>query len=312
MRNYRFILGLLVLVGLCSCEEDITLNLSNGKEVLVVEGHIEQGRPAIVMVTASNPIFAPISPATITDNYIHNATVEVSVDNQSYILQEFTTAQLTPALREIIAEQFSLNISQLSATASPVLYFYISSKLIGQAGKNYKLRISASKQVLTAITSIPYFRPVDSLWTVPHPDPTNDSLVTLWYKYRDPDTLGNCVRYFTKRNRETFYSGFLNSVFIDEFVNGKYIIFPLERGQSKSSKIQNDKTYSYFAKGDTIILKWSSIDLAHYQFWNTLEAERSSNGNPVASPVTIQGNIKGGLGIWGGYGSTYYKLIVSK
>ncbi len=304
------VLGL--LLTLPGCEQDINLDLPAGKEVLVVEGHIDQNQPPVIMLTRSNPVFAGNTIADIEDDFVHQAQVIVGVGNEQYTLQEYTNANLTPALREIIAEQFSLNLSQLAPGAKPALYFYIAPSLKGIAGENYKLTITAGEKTLTAITSIPHMAPVEMLWTVPHPDPKNESLVTLWYRYRDPDTLGNCIRYFTKRNRQAFYAGYLNSVFIDEFVNGKTINFPLERGQPKSDIITGDKSYSYFRKGDTISLKWSSIDIMHYQFWASLEAERSSNGNPVASPVAIQGNINGGLGIWGGYGSTYYKIIVPK
>ncbi|MDQ3291582.1 MAG: DUF4249 family protein, partial [Bacteroidota bacterium] len=155
---------------------------------------------------------------------------------------------------------------------------------------------------------IPNLTPVDSLWFIPHPNPKNDSLVTLWYRYQDPDTLGNNVRFFTSRNREPFYPGYQTSVLTDEFVNGRIIDFPLDRGHPKSEKVDLE-TYSYFKRGDTVRLKWSAIDYQHYQFWFTMEADRASNGNPFGFPTTVRSNINGGLGIWGGYGVSRHTVI---
>ena len=62
--------------------------------------------------------------------------------------------------------------------------------------------------------------------------------------------------------------------------------------------------------GDTITVQWDAIDFAQFDFWRTLEFELGNQGSPFATPVTIQSNIKGGTGIWGGYSLTSKTLIV--
>ena len=102
-----------------------------------------------------------------------------------------------------------------------------------------------------------------------------------------------------------------NSVFDDALINGTSFDFPLDRGIDRNidSTFNN---YGYFNRGDTIIVKWSAIDKSHFDFWRTLEFELGSTGNPFASPVKVQSNVVGGLGIWGGYSSSYDTLVVPK
>ena len=72
---------------------------------------------------------------------------------------------------------------------------------------------------------------------------------------------------------------------------------------------QDRKENGHFKLGDTIIVRVCSIDEAHYNFWRTIEQEEFSGGNPFGSPIPIESNIKNGLGVWGGYGASYYTVI---
>ncbi|MFD2244807.1 DUF4249 domain-containing protein [Pontibacter ruber] len=306
-RFYILFFLLLLLVG---CEENLTIDVPEGEEKLVVEGHIEQGAPPVVVLTRSVPVFSGFAPADLEKSFVHNAQVVVTTGDRSYTLKEVPSAAFTPELRKVVSEQYGISDEQLTGNANFVFYVYTSEELQGETGKRYLLRISHEGKVLTSSTTIPYLNPLDSLWVVPHPDPAKDSLVTLYYRYSDPDTLGNSVRYFTKRNSEPFYPGVFNSVFTDELINGVAVIdYPLDRGEPKGKDPDLD-TYSYFGRGDTITVRWAAIDLPHYRFWITLESEQNGNGSPIGSPNTTRSNINGGLGIWGGYAVTYHTIVV--
>ncbi|QNF35187.1 DUF4249 family protein [Adhaeribacter swui] len=289
---------------LFSCEEEIAIELAPGEEQLIVQGHIEPEAPPFVILTRSKPVFSISEQDDFSSSLVHQAQVSVQVDGRVYPLQEVTISSLPAAQQQTIREQFGFTTPEISNKVS----VYTSTELKGETRKIYLLQILAEGKTLTATSSIPGPTPVDSLWFRPHPNPKNDSLVTLWYRYQDPDTLGNNVRFFTSRNSEPFYPGYQASVLTDEFVNNRTIEFPLERGYPKSAKVDLE-TYSYFKKGDTVRLKWTTIDYAHYQFWFTLEADRASNGNPLGFPTTVRSNIKGGLGIWGGYGVSRHTVV---
>jgi len=133
-------------------------------------------------------------------------------------------------------------------------------------------------------------------------------LVELDCRYSDPAAPGDYVRYFTRQNHDAFWPG-VYSVFEDKLINGTTFNFSLDRGVNYNDD-HSFRHYGLFYKGDTITVKWCHIDYPHYNFWRTLEYERGSTGNPFSSPVQIQSNIVGGLGIWGGY-ATSYKTVVA-
>lgn len=306
----RNLLALVLITFLLSCEESLTIDIPAGQEQLVVEGHIEQDAPPVVVLTRSMPVFAGSSPADIEASFVHGAQVEVSIAGKSYTLKEVPAAAFWPGLRRVVSEQYAIPENQLTSNSNFIFYVYTSDELRGEIGKSYQLQISHEGRVLTSSTTIPHLNPLQELFLQPHPDPRQDSLFTLFYRYRDPDTLGNSVRYFTKRNSEPFYPGYFTSVFNDELINGvQNLSFPLDRGEPRGRDVDLD-TYSYFGKGDTITVRWAAIDLDHYRFWYTLENERNNNGSPIGSANTTRSNINGGLGVWGGYGVTYHQIVV--
>ncbi|MHC2993635.1 hypothetical protein OB13_19395 [Pontibacter sp. HJ8] len=306
----RYCLYLLLFLLLVACEEDLTLEIPEGQEQLVVEGHIEQGAPPVVVLTRSLPVFDGFAAEDIANSFVHDAQVIVTTSGKSYTLKEQPSVSFSPELRRLVSEQYGIPEQQLNLGGRILFYVYTSDELAGEVGKSYQLRISHEGRVLTSATTIPQLNPIDSLWLEPHPDPDKDSLRTLYYRYRDPDTLGNSVRYFTKRNSEPFYPGYFSSVFTDELINGAQALgYPLDRGEPRGKDPVLD-IYSYFGKGDTIVVRWAAIDLAHYRFWYTLENERNNNGSPIGSPNTTRSNINGGIGIWGGYAVTYHRIIV--
>ncbi|MBC5991723.1 DUF4249 family protein [Pontibacter cellulosilyticus] len=310
MKRLQFILLFVAALLLTGCEENLTLEIPEGEAKLVVEGHIEQGAPPIVVLTNSVPVFANVSAETFRDAFVHDAQVTVSSGGQVYTLREVSSAAFSDELKEQVALQFGISESLLNGSNGFPFYVYTTDALKGTVGNSYALRISHQGKVLTASTTIPHLNPIDSLWTLPHPKPEEDSLRILMYKYADPDTLGNSVRYFTKRNQEPFYPGLLGSVFNDELINGGTITFPLDRGEPRGQAEINQELYGYFGKGDTVTVRWAAIDLPHFRFWSTLESEQNSNGSPIGSPNTTRSNINGGLGIWGGYGVTYHRIII--
>ncbi|RDC63177.1 hypothetical protein AHMF7616_01778 [Adhaeribacter pallidiroseus] len=293
---------------LISCEEDIAIDLAAGEEKFVVQGHIEQNAPPYVILSRSIPVFGSAVTEAFVNAIVHRAAITIRSAGRVYPLQEVLLTSLPTDQQQIISEQFGFPLPIETNSPLAKVTVYTSPDLKGEIGNTYHLQITAEGKTLSATTTIPTPTPVDSLWFRPHPNPKNDSLVTLWYRYPDPDTLGNNVRFFTSRPSEPFYPGYQASVLTDEFVNGRTIEFPLERGYPKSAKVDLE-TYSYFKKGDTVRLKWAAIDYQHYQFWFTLEADRASNGNPFGFPTTVRSNVTGGLGIWGGYGVSRHTVI---
>ncbi len=123
----------------------------------------------------------------------------------------------------------------------------------------------------------------------------------------DDPNLTSYFRYMTAHNDEPFIPG-LGSVVDDRLFNGDAFTFPLARGQRAFDEFDPD-TFGYFWRGDSLQVKWMSLDEAHYNFWSTVEFDTGSQG-PFSSYVRIESNVEGGLGIWGGINASYHSLTI--
>ena len=272
-----------------SCSKEITVDLPEPEEKFVVEGYIENGSSPVILLTRSQPYFSSISLDQLDDLFVKGASITLSSEGQQYNFVEFA----------------------VPLDSNTQVYIYTIPSLIGAVGKKYDIKIEAEGKTLTASTYIPEPVNIDSIYWIPHPELNlgNDSLVTLMASFKDPDTIGNFYRYFTKRNDDLYKSGYFGSVFDDLFWNGIEINAPFPRGQNKTEEFDRD-TYSYFFKGDHISLKLASIDQITYDFWRTLEQDDAGSGNPYGIATKILSNIEGGLGIWAGYGISIDTLTI--
>jgi len=271
-----------------SCTTNITVDLPDPKEQIVIEGYIEQDAAPYVLLTRNSPFFGNIDLNDVEQYLVHDAIVTV------------TDGIATDTLKETC----------LTVTAGDRTFtvcFYVAQNMKGALNTRYDLRVEAEGKVLTASAVIPDLLALDSLYYEPHDNTDADSLVQLVAKYTDPDTFGNYIRFYTQRNSESMYPAF---AFDDRFFNGETLTFPIQRAEDPDADYDAD-TYGYFWKGDTAIVKWTAITKATYDFWNTLDYETNSGG-PFGSATVIKSNVTGGLGIWGGYAAFYDTLYIPK
>ena len=139
------------------------------------------------------------------------------------------------------------------------------------------------------------------------PGVPNDTLRELRVFLDDRPTEANFYRYFTQTNEEAMIPPF-TSVFDDIFFDGDYFEFPLPKAESPNTAFNFD-SYGYYVVGDTVRVKFCSIDQSHYEFWSTLEFNKANQG-PFSAYTRVASNIEGGLGIWGAYNVSYHDLIV--
>ncbi|MBA3648022.1 MAG: DUF4249 domain-containing protein [Chitinophagales bacterium] len=294
VRNYseqvsRSVLSLLLFILIfSSCKKNITIDLPPSVQQFIVEGHIETGQPPYIILTRSSDYYSVFYLDSINKFFVHNAIVKISDGTDTFQLPEL-----------------SIDTGNISVSA------YVGLGISGEEGKTYSLSIQAEGKTLTSVTTIPYSKPLDSIWYETGVIPGNDTFVRLVCRYTDAPQSGQYVRYFTKENSNPFYPG-LNSVFEDAVINGTTFDFPLDKGVSRTDTTTFYPGYFQFRKGDTITVKWCQIDKPHFDFWRTLEFELGGQESPFASPIDIQSNINGGLGIWGGYAPSYKTIMVPK
>jgi hypothetical protein len=290
---YTLQLALIALssILLTSCEKEVQIDLKSSPPQVVVQGSIESGNIPFVVLNSSMSFFSKIDLGTLEKSFIHNAIVTVSDGSKTVTLKEYTVDT---------GLSFKYSVYTIDTTN-----FNLNNLILGEVGKTYTLSVTYEGKTYTGVTKIPNPQGIDSMWFA-EPlfagENTSDSARQLFVSYSDPDTAGDCVRYFTRRNNDLFFP---SENFNDEIINGKKLNqVGLVAGYQETSgtPISRDSLF-YFFPGETVTLKWCAIDKGVYQFYNSLEFAKGAVGNPFATPINPITNMKNGaLGVWAGYG----------
>ncbi len=307
MKNIIYIFTILTFL-FSSCEQEFVPEINNAAPDIVVEGYIEAGEnviPPYIELTRSTPFYNKIDSSTINNLFVHDAIVKVKNDQKEYTFTELCYNNLTYEQKKIFSQLLNVNLD--SAGLNFCVYVEPTFQLKGEVGKTYTLNIKVENKEISASTTIPQYVKLDSLWFTQPPGTPSDTLRQLYCYITDPKGIPDYYRYFTAVNNGPFITGF-SSVTDDKFFDGLYFKFALQKAEPRNG-VFNQTTYGLFHVGDTANIKWTNIDKAHYDFWKTLEFNRRNQG-PFSSYTRIKTNINGGLGIWGGYSTGTYKLIV--
>ncbi len=298
---------------LVSCEREFTPVLPANEDQIVVEGYIEAGdraTPPLVILTKSLPFFRTFS--TSGDKiFVHDAVVWLSSGNDSVQLREICWSTLDSATKRLIAPVLNINLDSTSASFDLCVYADITQRVRAEVGKTYTLRIESGGKKLWAKTTIPRLVRIDSASFIKPPGTNlNDTLAQMRATITDPTGEQNFYRYFTSVNGSIYNAG-QNSVIDDSFFDGKLTTFNLTNTAPNRSIKSGE--FGLFRKGDTVSIKYCTLDKSHYDFWNTLEFNNNNQG-PFASYTRVKFNVvgEGGIGIWGGYGVTYFDRVIPK
>ena len=274
-----FLLVLSIIIG--GCEREVDIDIPEHFSEIVVEGWIDQGKGAKVLLSLSAPFFAKIDSSNLRDYSVTRAKVTLQSDSESEVLTLKPNEVFFPP------------------------YYYFGSDLLGEIKGNYKLIIELDSEIYIAETTIPELVPIDSSWFTIKPD--NDTLGLIGIQFTDDASRKDYYRVLTKRiGKDNRFIPTFTSVFSDELFNGQTININLARGNSSLLDVHNNR---YYEKGDTIIIRFCSINKTHFDFWNTLQSQIISSANPFAASNTqVISNIDGGRGIWGGNAAWYDTL----
>jgi len=262
----KILVVLSVIVTFFSCEKDITIDLPEAEEKIVVEGWIENNEHPKVILSRNSSYFSVINEATI--NHMFNVDAVVTVK------------EIETGTEEVLVKTFN------PLFLPPVMYN--GSVITGKINHHYLLTIEVDGKILTANTSIPDTIGVDSTYF--EVEPPQDTLGPVWIMFQDPPQQGNYYRIFAKRlSKDTRFIPVWGSIYDDVLFNGEYIDYSFYRGVDRYAPSPEDFSAAdfYFTFGDTIVTKFCVLDKAHYDFWKTYENAIYSDGNPFAAPATI-------------------------
>jgi hypothetical protein len=282
MKKCIYILFLLALVG---CTKDVDIDVASSEDKVVVEGRIETGGIPEVYLTKSVAIFEEFDFNDVTKYLIADAIVTIS--NGSFL--------------DTLKPEIDFNLTP------PVVYTTSTPSFIGVDGETYNLKIITDGRILTSTTTIPNQVKLDSVWIKEESGFPGKGFV--WAHFLDPDTLGNSYRWEQKLTTETKFVSPVGSTFDDKIINGEAFDFFAQKPFDPNDDSIDRTTAFYYDITDTVIIKFSTIDKASFNFWRTLDVSKSNNGNPFAAPITPITNIDGGLGVFTGYSVSFDTAI---
>ena len=313
MNLFRVIFFFFLTISL-SCKKDIEIDLSSVGSQLVVEGHIQQGYPSYVYLTKSASYFNPIDSNTLNNIAVDDAQVFIERDDG-------VIHQLTHINQNLLD---SLGLSDTIKIPFNALYIDLSYQEdeFSQIGYKYKLTIEYNSETISARTSIPPQYPIDSVWVKRKDTLESNYKCYIWARINDPDTLGNSAIIHFKRDQgwkpmDPLFIPCAISARTDNLVNGK----SFEAMFARSGRFSDDDGVllpfygdrvmdGEFVRKDIVILRISHVDQRTFKFWRSAKRMQDASGNPFSEPMNLSSNIDGALGIWAGYGVSYYYIPI--
>ena len=267
-------LGIIFLLAFPSCRQDEYI-IKESESKIVVEGWIEEGEVARVLLSLSVPMTEEVDSSSFLKYTIRSAMVIVSDDSDSDTLRLTSASQYLPP------------------------YLYVGGKIRGKQGVAYKLTIRYFSRTVTAESVIPPSVPIKN----------------VEYIRRNPtDTIGNLAIEFTDpADRQNYYQIATRVVGVDDiFVPCLYGNYNSRNFVSHDVRLQISRGITifpqvnfaaYFDDGDHIFVRLRTMPEEGFDFWNIWQNEIVNVQNAVfPANISLKSNINGGIGIWCGYG----------
>lgn len=260
-----------------SCVKDDLSVQNNLESKIVVEGWIEEGDYAQVLLSSSIPVTDVIDTANVLNHVIRSAKITVSDGVTSEILRVKNDKDRVPP------------------------FVYYGSILKGESGKEYTLKIEYLNRVAEAVTTIPKTVELENAEYIKKN--ASDTTGYVFVKFNDPLDEKNYYQVATKIDGEepVFVPAFYGNL-DDKNFNTTSISIQINRGILLFPKT---KFTPYFADGDLIHVKLRTQNKETLDFWNSWQNEIVNARNPIyPSNTSLKSNIKDGIGIWAGYGQS--------
>lgn len=273
----KYILFLFALIAV-NCSKDNFSEQSNESKI-VVEGWIEEGDYAQVLLSSSIPITDVIDSTNVLNNVIRSAKITVSDGVNSEVLRVRNDKNRVPP------------------------FVYYGTNLLGEAGKEYSIKIEYLNRVVQAVTTIPKSVKLKSAEYIKKV--STDTTGYVFVEFDDPVNEKNYYQIATRIEGEesifvpAFYGNLDDRNFkessVSVQVNRGVLLFP------------RTKFTPYFADGDLIYVKLRTQNKDALDFWNSWQNEIVNSRNPIyPANTSLKSNIKGGIGIWAGYGQSIF------
>lgn len=245
---------------------------------LVMDGRIEQGEGAVVMLSQSMPYLEEYDKETFRKVVIKWAKVTVIHDGEEEVLVGRKNEDY------------------------PTQYIYRGMDIIGEVGESYTIRVEYSGQVWEATTTI--LEPIELLdvKVVAEDEKHNTIEATL------PATQYPCSIDCSIGGSSYFAPTLLGLYEPCETPRHITINRPLD------TFIREGYTTYFHAEDNSIRLRVNTLTDFAYDYWRGWEDNFINSVNPIfPSTSNLQTNLSNnGMGIWAGYGTSYHSVTTGK
>ncbi|MDH6356585.1 DUF4249 domain-containing protein [Parabacteroides sp. PF5-9] len=283
MKTCNVLFIIIISVFILSCQHRKAYDDIPFESKLVVEGWIEDGDVARVILTQSIPIKETVDSTNFFNYVIRSAMVIVSDGERNDTLRLKTDSHYLPP------------------------FVYVGEKIIGKQDGTYTLTIKYSGKELTAETKIPASVPIDKV-NYTHKNPS-DTIGNLSVEFTDPVDQQNYYQLATLLigYDEIFIPALYGNI-SDRNFTSPHINFQITRG---ITIFPHTNFESHFTDGDHIWVKLRTMTKESFDFWNLWQNEIVNAQNPIfPANSNLKSNIKGdGIGIWGGYGQSKIQIV---
>jgi hypothetical protein len=185
-------------------------------------------------------------------------------------------------------------------------YIYTTVFMTGKAGRRYDLKVEYSNRTVTSSTTIPAPKQLEYIKVVKASE--KDGMYSIVGGLKDNPMTKDYYKVFTKvRDKDkTYVSSFLGLT-DDEILDEDIREIPINNGTG----VVGERVEAFFTAEDFVSVRFCTLDKESWTYWNDFEEVQSLASNMLFPISTdIRSNVKGGLGYWAGYGSSYYKVSI--
>lgn len=303
MKKLGYILpSLTILIILFSCEQSINIELPEYESKLVVYSILEEDSTVKVYLTESRPYFEYLDQQNQFSFIKKNANVTLTTNAGSEVLQLDSAMQRGTWFNPIVG----------GTTDSFYTYFFESSQT-GAIGTGYTVNAEYNNKVAIGETTIPSAVSVDSgvvaTEIIDFGFGDIDTQQILKFYFEDP--IGEGDSYFIEYSVEgwVYNFDFFTMQIIDSFYSTTgFSSYDFETDDNRDGQNISIRSgialweYRHPNEKRTLEVTASMIrtNKAVSEFYQSLDQQQNSNGDPFTEPSNVVSNVTGGLGLVGG------------
>lgn len=270
MRQVLLFILAVILASSCIKESSYT---SHYQQQLVVEGRIEQGAGAVVALSLNIPF------------------------QEEYDTEDFRDMIVRWAKVTVISDEGEEVLTGRANEDYPTRYIYTGTEIKGEVGESYTLVVEYSGNQWRATTTIPHPTELEDI-AIEH---VCDSLYTISATL--PPTSAPCSIDCSIDNSSYYAPTPLGIYDSSNEVRRVTINRPLDN-------LYRHDYMTYFTAGESLRIRVNTMEEFGFEYWSLWENNVINSLNPIFPAVdNLPTNISdNALGIWAGYGTTYYSI----